>query len=184
PPLARIAIKMLWHRPVRFVVTIVGIGVSFLLSACQIGLLVGWCDTNSAIIRHARADVWVMATQTPAFDFGTAIPRNRVFQVRNTEGVAWAEGLFTTWCYWQRPDGKRVNIELIGVDESSVGAPWEMKAGDVEALHRPETVLIDDLYRDALGVEQLGQEVEVMGNRAVVGGFSSGVRAFTASPYV
>src|SRR5258707_8783166 len=110
----RIARKMLLHRPARFVLTIVGIGVSFFLSTCQIGLLVGWCDINSAIIRHARADVWVMAPKTPAFDFGTAIPRHRIYQVRSTEGVAWAEGLFTTWSYWQRPDGKRVNIELVG----------------------------------------------------------------------
>jgi putative ABC transport system permease protein len=182
--MVQIAWKMLLHRPARFLLTMVGVGVSFFLSTSQLGLLVGWCNMNSAIIRHARADVWVMAPHTPAFDFGTAIPRHRIYQVRSTEGVAWAEGLFTTWSYLQRPDGKRVNIELVGLDESSVAGPWVMYAGEVEAVHRPETILIDEIYRSAMGVDHIGQEVEVMGHRAVVGGFSQGVRAFTASPYV
>ena len=163
--------------------TVSGIAVAFFLSAAQVGLLVGWCNTTSAIIRHTRADIWVMARQTPAFDYGTAIPRNRVYQVRNIEGVEWAEGLFMAWNIWQRADGRRVNIELVGLDESCVGGPWRMKGGAVAAVHRPDTVIVDDLYLKALGVERVGQEFEMIGERAVVGGVSEEVRTFTASPY-
>ncbi len=100
------AFKMLFHNKSRFFVTIVGISFAFFLAAAQIGLLIGWCNTNSAIIRHARVDVWVMAEQTRAFDYGTPIPKHRIYQVRSLEGVAWAEGMTMFWSLWKRPDGQ------------------------------------------------------------------------------
>lgn len=179
-----IVIAMILHKKSRCVLTILGTAVAFLLSAAQFGLMVGWCNTNSAIIRHARADVWVMARQTPAFDYGTAIPRNRVQQVRSVEGVAWAEGLFMAWNIWQRSDGRRVNVELVGMDEGCIGGPWSMSDGETASVQRPDTVIVDRLYLQALGVERVGQEFEMVGQRAVVGGISEGVRTFTASPFV
>ena len=92
-----IAWRILTCKPARTVVTIIGLGVLFFLSIAQVGMLVGWCNTTSAIIRHAQADVWVMAERTPAFDDGTAIPRQRVYQSRTVEGVDWAQGLVMVW---------------------------------------------------------------------------------------
>src|SRR5579871_1866401 len=179
-----IAWAMLWHNRPRLGLTVVGIGVAFFLSAAQVGLLVGWCSTTSAIIRHAGVDVWVMARQTPAFDYGTPIPRNRIYQARSADGVAWAEGMFIGWNYWQRPDGRRVIIELIGLDESSVGGPWQMQAGELEAVHGPHHVIVDELFLPSLGVSAIGDEAELLDNRAVIGGISEGVRTFTAAPYI
>jgi len=182
--LLAVATKMLWHNKSRLVLTVLGIGVTFFLSAAQIGLLVGWCNTTSALVRNSGVDIWVMARQTPAFDYGTAIPRNRIYQVRSLPGVAWAEGLLMSWNIWQRPDGRSVNVELVGVDESCAGGPWQMRGGDREAVHGPHTVVVDELYLDILGVRALGDEAELMGQRAVVGGISGGVRTFTASPFI
>src|SRR5579859_3122180 len=154
--LLAIALRMLLHRPGRCAVALAGSGAAFFLSAAQAGLLVGWCNTATAVIRHAGADVWVMAPRTPALDYGVPIPRNRVPQVRNAPGVAWAEGLLVTWTRWQRPDGRQINVELVGVDESSAGAPWRMEAGDAEVLHGPQAVVVDRLYLDALGVRGVG----------------------------
>jgi putative ABC transport system permease protein len=179
-----IPIRMLTERPLRLGATLAGLGVAFFLSTAQIGLLVGWCHTNAALIMNAGADVWVMSRRTPAYEFGTAIPRNRLYQVRSAEGVAWAEGLFTAWNVWQCPDGRRVNVEIVGLDDRCVGGPWSMREGEVAAVHRPDLVLIDETYLSALGVSKLGEEVELMGQRAAVGGISQGVRAFTASPHV
>jgi putative ABC transport system permease protein len=55
---------MLAHNSLRTPPTLLGIGASFFLSAAQVGLLVGWCNTTSAIVRHAKVDIWVMARQT------------------------------------------------------------------------------------------------------------------------
>ena len=179
-----VATKMLFHSRLRFFMTVVGIAIAFFLAAAQIGLLVGWINTNSAIINHAGVDIWVMAKQTRAFDYGTAIPRHRVQQVNSTPGVVWAEGMLLGWATWQHPDGKRINVEIVGLDRSHAGGPWKLVAGNVEAIEQPETVIIDELSYDVLGLHQLGDEAEIEGNRVILGGVSSGVRTFTAAPFV
>jgi putative ABC transport system permease protein len=175
---------MLWHKPVRLGATLVGLGGLFFLTAAQVGLLVGWCNTTSALIRHAPADVWVMAEQTPAFDYGTAIPRERIYQARGVPGVAWAQGLFMAWNTWQRPDGRRVNVELVGLDGDCAGGPWAMVSGAADAVHLLDSVIVDELFLDVLGVRGPGDEAEMYGRRAVVRGVSAEVRTFTASPFV
>lgn len=154
------------------------------LSAAQLGLLVGWCLTTTDIIRHADADLWVMAEQTPAFDYGTAIPLTRVYQVRSVPGVRWAEGMFMAWNIWQRPDGRRINVELVGLDTSCVGGPWRFAHGTAEVVHLPQAVIIDELFLPALGVKAVGDEIEMLGQRAVIRAISQEVRTFTASPFV
>jgi putative ABC transport system permease protein len=182
--MARIAWRMLAHRPIRLLITWGGLGVLFFLAAAQLGLLVGWCNTTSAIVRHADADVWVMAEHTPAFDYGTAIPRQRVYQARSVKGVAWAEGLFVGWSVWQRSDGRRVNVTLVGLDEECVGGPWIIQQGNTEGVHLPNGVILDELFKEQLGVRQMGDEVEMLGRRAVVRGISADVRTFTALPFI
>jgi putative ABC transport system permease protein len=179
-----IAFKMLLHAKARLVSTVVGIAFAFFLSASQVGLLVGWCNTCSAIIRHADADVWVMAEQTPAFDYGTPIPGQRIYQVRSVPGVAWAEGLIMSWMFWQLPDGRQQNVEMVGLDERLIGAPWQMQRGDVHVVYEPDSFIVDALYRERLGIGTLEQEVEVQGQRAVVRGLSENVRTLTAAPFV
>lgn len=144
----------------------------------------GWCNTNSAIIRHANVDIWLMAEQTPTFDYGSPIPVSRVHHARSVEGVSWSEGMIMTWSFWQRSDGRRVNVEVVGLDGESVGGPWEMKESCVNAVHEPDSVIVDELFLSTLGVRQVGDEVELFGRRAVVRGISRNVRTFTASPFV
>jgi putative ABC transport system permease protein len=147
-------------------------------------MMVGWCNTISAIPRESGADVWVMARQTPSFDYGTAIPRHRIYQVRNVRGVSWAEGMYVGWSMWQRPDGRRVSVQLVGLDRSSVGGPWELRDGSADVVHQPDGVVVDELFCGALGVRKVGDQVEMYGERATVRGVSRGVRTFTASPFV
>ena len=89
-----LAIRMLTGNRVRLIVAVVVISSLFFLSTAQVGLLVGWCRTIPAIVAHADADVWVMAEHTVAFDYGTPIPSSRLWQVRSTPGVVWAEAMF------------------------------------------------------------------------------------------
>jgi putative ABC transport system permease protein len=179
-----IAFKMLLHKKSRSISTIVGVATAFFLSAAQIGLLIGWCHTCSAIIRHAGVDVWVMADQNPAFDYGTPIPRGRLYQVRSVPGVAWAETMFMGWMFWRRPDGRVINIELVGIDDGLVGGPWVMTENEPAVVLEPHSVIVDDLYRTQLGVSQIGEEVEIGERRAVVRGISKEVRTLTAAPFV
>lgn len=179
-----VSTKMLFHNRLRFTMTVIGIAIAFFLAAAQIGLLVGWINTNSAIIKHAGVDIWVMAKETRSFDFGMSIPRHRIQQVNSVKGVAWAEGMIIGWVNWHHPQGKHLTVELIGLDKSNVGSPWEMASGSIESVHLPETVIIDELSANVLGTKAIGDEAEMEGNRVIIGGISQGVRTFTASPFV
>lgn len=164
--------------------TVIGISTAFFLAAAQIGLLVGWTNTNSAIIKHAGVDIWVMAKETLTLDYGTGIPRHRIQQVSSVPGVNWAEGMLVGWINWQHPEGKRITVEMIGLDKSNAGGPWDMIAGSLESVHLPETVIVDELSSNVLGFKAVGDEAEIQGQRVVIGGISRGVRTFTAAPFV
>jgi len=175
---------MLLYRKARFMFTLLGLGALFFLSASQVGLMVGWCNTITAIIRGADVDVWVMGERTISFDYGPGIPRNRIYQVRTVEGVKWTEGMFVGWSMWQRHDGRRVSVQLVGLDRSSVGGPWSMVEGRPEVVHLPDTVIIDELFLGQMGIANVGDEAELYGQKAVVRGVSREVRTFTASPFI
>jgi putative ABC transport system permease protein len=179
-----VAIKMLWHSKVRTISTLLGVAVAFVLSAAQIGLMVSWCNTVSAVVRHADVDVWVMAEKTPAFDYGTPIPEGRLYQVRSAPGVAWAEALYMSWMFLRQPDGRMTIVELVGVDDGLAGGPWSMHTSDVGVVLDPDAVIVDKLYANKLGVDQIGDEIEISDRRGVVRGFSQGVRTITAAPFV
>jgi putative ABC transport system permease protein len=92
--------------------------------------------------------------------------------------------MLVEWNFWKRPDGGRVMTELVGLDESGVGGPWTMSAESPQVVHRPDAVIVDELYLDRLGVSGIGSDVEMQSRRAVVRGVSRDVRTFTASPLV
>lgn len=179
-----VSTQMLFHNRLRFFMTVVGIAIAFFLAAAQIGLLVGWINTNSAIINHTGVDIWVMAKQTSTFDYGTAIPRHRIQQTSSIPGVTWAEGMVIGWATWQHPQGKPILVEIIGLDNSHAGAPWRMLTGNIESVEQPNTVLTDELFQNILGVSKLGDEAEIQGHRVILGGISQGIRTFTAAPFV
>lgn len=179
-----VSTKMLSHNRMRFVMTVTGIAIAFFLAAAQIGLLVGWINTNSAIINNAGVDIWVMAKETRTLDYGTAIPRHRIQQVSSVKGVAWAEGMLVGWINWQHPEGKHITVEVIGLDNANAGGPWRMAEGNIASIRLPETVIVDELSKQALGTLHVGDEAEMEGRRVIIGGFSQGVRTFTAAPFV
>lgn len=162
----------------------VGVVAGFVLALAQVGMMLGWIDTATLGITRAEADLWVVGEKSPAFDYGSPIPRQRLYQARSVEGVEWAEPLFMAWTIWKRPDGRQVNIEMVGVDDKLIGGPLGMEAGRLENVTREKSVVVDALYLELLGVKEVGERHEIQGRRAEVVGISEGVRTFTASPFV
>jgi putative ABC transport system permease protein len=141
-------------------------------------------DTSTLAIQRAKADLWVVGMKSPAFDYGSPIPRQRLYQARSVPGVAEAHPLFMAWTIWSRDDGRKINIEMIGLDHTLVGGPPRMLEGELRSVLREKCVVVDSMYLDLLGVERVGQRVEILGRRAEITGISEGVRTFTASPFV
>jgi putative ABC transport system permease protein len=86
---------------------------------------------------------------------------------------------------WKRPDGAEIPILLVGFDPTSgIGKPWNVTAGNLQDVKAADSVFIDRLYQEKLGISQIGDSAEIGYLRARVVGFTSGIRSFTTSPYV
>ena len=170
---------------VRFIATLVGIAFSVVLMAVQWGLLIGSADTASGLVDHAGADFWVASRGTPDVDQGVPLPERWRFKALSVPGVAAVDLLITHFVDWRRPDGRSEIVIVVGFDlDGGLGGPWNVIAGSTADLHLPDTIMLDRLYAEKLGVEAIGQTVEIAGIRARVVGFTDGIRTFTQSPYV
>jgi putative ABC transport system permease protein len=180
-----IAWRNLVHDRARFTVTMVGILFSVVLMAVQFGLLLGFAKTSSGLVDHTQADLWIASRGIRNVDRVAISMEQRRFRALEVPGVASAEKYIVAFIDWQRPDGGNESIIIVGFDlKHRIGGPWNLTAGSVQDLEQPDAVIIDTLYRKKLGIERLGQVVEIKGHRARVVGFTSGIRTFTQSPYV
>ncbi|WP_216644553.1 hypothetical protein [Candidatus Thiodictyon syntrophicum] len=78
-----LAWRNLAHDRSRFAVTLIGIIFAVVLIAMQIGLFLGFSDSTTNVIRHTRADFWIVAKSGSA---GSAPAW------RSTTGARWWSG--------------------------------------------------------------------------------------------
>src|SRR5215813_12888565 len=180
-----LARRNLFHDKVRFMVTLTGIVFALVLIIVQFGLFLGFTTTTSNNIDHSKADLWIVFHGVGYFDTGRTFSERKFYQVLATPGVAEAEKYMQAFARWKRPDGRVESIQIIGVRPgSSMGQPWNVVHGSVESLKQEDSVLVDDLYKEKLGVSRVGDRVEIGDHRARVAGFTHGIRSFTTSPFV
>jgi len=180
-----LARRNLFHDKVRFGVTLTGIVFALVLIIIQFGLFLGFTTTTSNNIDHSKADLWIVFHGVGYFDTGRTFSERKFYQVLATPGVAEAEKYMQAFARWKRPDGRIENIQIIGVRPGSeMGQPWNVVAGSAADLKREDAILVDELYKEKLGVQQIGDRVEIGGHRARVVGFTRGIRSFTTSPFV
>jgi putative ABC transport system permease protein len=180
-----LAWRNLTRERVRFAVTVTGVVFAVVLMAVQTGLLYGFATTASSLVDRAGADIWIAAHGVRNVDQTVAIDQSYRFRAMAIEGVASAEKYIVGYADWRRPDGGSESVIMVGFDlTTGTGGPWQVVAGRVDDLREADAVMIDELYRDTLGVTRLGQSVEIGGRRARVVGFTRGIRTFTQSPYV
>lgn len=180
-----LAFRNLFHDKVRSIVTLTGIVFAIVLIVIQLGLFLGFTDTTTAVINHSSVDLWVTGRGMQNFDVGRPFSESKLYQVLATPGVATAEKYIVQFMTWKKPDGASEGIEVIGFDiDAGLGGPWNLVEGRIEDLRQVHTVIIDQFYGKKLGVEKIGDTVEITGKRARVVGFTSGIRSFTTSPYI
>ncbi|HTH15348.1 MAG TPA: ABC transporter permease [Magnetospirillum sp.] len=180
-----IAWRNLTHDRARFAVTMVGIVFAVILIALEGGLFLGFSDTITKAVLRQRADVWVMARGTKNFDIAQRIRERDLYRVRSLPGVERAERLIVQFANWKKPGGGGENMMVVGFNPNDgLAGPWNVVAGDLADLRLPDTVMVDELFKDKLGVHAIGDIAEVNGHRARVVGFTREIRSFTTSPLV
>jgi len=180
-----LARRNLFHDKVRFAVTLTGIVFALVLIIVQFGLFLGFTTTTSNNIDHSKADIWVVFHGVGYFDTGKSFSERKYYQVLATPGVGQAEKYMQAFAFWKRPDGRVENIQIIGFHPGSgLGEPWNLVKASVWDVMEEDGVLVDEVYKKKLGVEKVGDRVEIGDHRARVAGFTQGIRSFTTSPFV
>jgi putative ABC transport system permease protein len=182
PPLAQ---RNLFHDKVRLTVTLTGIVFSVVLIVVQLGLFIGFTTATSNLIDHSGADLWITSKNVPYVEQGVAFSERKLNQVRTVPGVADAQKIIAHWTQWKRHDGGEESVQIVGINvDDPLERPWNLVEGRVDDLKSPDAVILDELYKQKLGVTRVGEVFEIGGYRARVVGFTRGIRSFTTSPYV
>jgi len=182
PPLAR---RNLFHDKVRLAVTVTGIVFAVVLIVVELGLFVGFTSTTSSLVDHSGANLWVTSKHVPYVELGVPFSERKLYQVRAIPGVQEAQKLITRWTQWKRADGREESVQIVGIDpDSQLLRPWNLVEGTVQGLKRPDAIIMDEIYKEKLGVSHVDELFEIRGHRARIVGFTRGIRSFTTSPYV
>jgi len=183
--MALLARRNLFHDRIRFAVTLTGIVFALVLIIIQFGLFLGFTTTTSNNIDHSHADLWIVFHGVGYFDTGRMFSERKFYEVLSTPGVQQAEKYIQNFAYWKKPDGGVENVQVIGFRPGGgLGEPWNVVQGEALDVKLEDGVIVDDLYKAKLGVQNIGDRVEIGDHRARVVGFTHGIRSFTTSPFV
>lgn len=180
-----IAWKNLFHDRARLVVTLIGIVFALVLILVQFGLFLGFLETSSNIVARSKVDLWITAPAIPHVNGGNPLAESTRYKAMSVPGVERVDKYTLFFVVWKLPSGAQESVQVVGFPlESGMGGPWNITQGRVEDLRGEDTVMIDEHYQKKLGVERVGDSMEMMGRRARVVGFTNGIRSFTTSPYI
>jgi putative ABC transport system permease protein len=181
----RLASRNLLHDRLRFVATVVGIVFSIVLVTVQLGLYLGFGRIVTTMIDHASADLWIMPPGTKCFEDPSTLDERARFQALSINGVAQAAPVVIGYADWRIPAGGTFPIFIVGSDLREGGLlPWNVVEGSIEALAIPGAVAVDRSYFDRLGVDGIGANAEIRGQKVEVRAVTNGIRSFTTTPYV
>lgn len=180
-----LAKRNLFQDKLRLAVTLTGVVFAVVLIIVELGLFFGFIETTSALIDHSQADLWVTSSHVPYLELGVPMNERKFYQVQAVPGVADADKYIVRYTRWNRLDGGQNQIQIVGFNlDSARGGPWNVVEGSIDDLKTPDAVMVDEVYKNKLGVSRIGEVFEINGHRARVVGFTHGIRSFTTSPCV
>ncbi|MHB9119723.1 MAG: FtsX-like permease family protein [Burkholderiales bacterium] len=183
-----LAMKMLLHEKVRFLITLIGIAISTVLALVQIAVYLGMMGNATALIRHTDGDIWITSKNVQSFDFALPFPAQRVNAVRGLSEVLWAEKILVNYGFIKLANGGREQIQFIGFNpDTGVGGPWSMVDGAAPAVKGGRYMIMDQTSEQRLGKLVPGGLWEMTFGREYafrLVGLSHGIRSFTTMPMV
>jgi putative ABC transport system permease protein len=179
------AIKTLAYDRGKLLIALVGVIFSIVLVNVQMGLLLGLIRKGSLLVDHAEADIWVGRRGVENVDFAHEIPELWLNRVRGLPGVDRAEPFVVGQGTLTLPDGGYENIWVIGAEATAtMGRIWNVSQGSAGDLRRPDSVAFDEMDAWKIGYPDIGDVLEINGNRARVVATTNGIVAFTNTPFV
>ena len=177
-----IALKMLFQDKPKFLTLIIGLSFSVLLILQQASIFCGLMLRAGSLIFDTGAPLWVMEETVDNTTVNVTLNDSYLYRVKNTPGVKWAVPMSVQNVEVRSDDGKTAFIQLIGLDEQSlIGMPSTILEGDVEAINRPNTVIIGSVQAERYGSPKVGDYIEINDKRVQVGGIAKTSRSLLAS---
>jgi len=174
-----LAWRNLLHDRTRFAVTVLGIAFAVFLMTFQSGLLVGFTLAASRVIDSYDADIWIMPRGVPCFDFAATLEERTRELAQGVAGVADTGRVAAGFTVFQKPDGYRQTVLVLGSDERFAGAVPQVHTG-----LRRESALVDETDAALLVAGHTPAAIEINSHRGTVAGITTGFSSFLGSPYV
>jgi putative ABC transport system permease protein len=191
-----IALKMLIGDRAKYFGIIIGLTFASLLITQQSAIFAGiMTRTFSFITDVGLPDIWVVDPQVQYIGDIKPLRDTELLRVRGMEGIEWAVPLYLGTLDARLPDGTYQSCIFVGLDdESLIGGPAKMVAGNISDLRRPDGVIVDAAGAEGKLAKQLpdgrrvpqriGDEMELNDNRAVVVGICEVTITFQANPVI
>jgi putative ABC transport system permease protein len=178
----RLGLSMMFFDKAKLIGTVLGVVFAVVLANQQIGIGLGLVDRNVMFVDHAKADLWIVPPSTETLQGGRTVPMSALYAAKTTPGVAWSEPLLFGGGVVKTPTGGTEAIQIIGAKYPRyAGGPWNLVAGEVSALERPDTMTFEDSERETLGNINLGSVREVNGRNMTAGAITWGLEPFGPS---
>lgn len=141
-----VAIKMLMGDKIKYLSLVAGLAFAALLVTQQGSIFTGYALQTGAWIRDTRAgDLWVMDEQVEFTEDIKPMQDTALNRVRGVDGVEWAVPMYKGFLKGILPDGSRLNIRTVGLDDATLmGAPPQMVQGKLEDLRQDKGILVNE----------------------------------------
>lgn len=180
-----IARKNLFEDLPRFLVAQAGIMFAVSLITIQTGILQGVIRSIALLIDYSKADIWVGSQNAASLELTLHIPYERLNQAKKVEGVELAEPVILNGGNWRSFSGEINHVRVIGFEpDSQLFVPGEITRGSLSSLKEPYTFFIDEKNKDSLGVQWIGDRVEIGTFQAKLVGFTRNTQSTISSPFV
>jgi putative ABC transport system permease protein len=182
-----IALRMLMGDRAKYFGLIFGVSFATLLMTQQVSIFMGiMTRTANQILDVRDAEIWVMDNKVRFIDEVPALPDTDLLRVRGVPGVEWAVRMYKGQVRARLEDGNFRNVVLFGLDDDTlVGAPQTMLAGNLADIRKPDAVIVDKAGYEYMWPGQpyeIGREFELNDRRAVVVGICKASAPFTTMP--
>lgn len=180
-----LASRNLFHDRLRFVATMIGVVFAIVLVMVQMGLFLGFGRMVTTMIDNASADLWVVPKGAKCFEDPSLLDNKQRDRALAIDGVDDVIPLVIGFADWRLKSGEMTPVFVVGADLQKGGLqPWNVTDGSVDALRTAGTVAVDSSYYDRLGVNGIGAEAEIRGQKVRVAAVTDGIRSFTTTPYI
>jgi len=180
-----IALKMLFGDKVKFTTLICGIAFAVLLITQQGSIFCGLMLRTGSTIFDTGAEIWVSDPGATSLNNPVSLRTTELQRVKSIDGVAHAAPFLMHSTVAQADTGETGLIQLIGLDdETLMGIPRDLIAGDFKALNTPDGVFVTTSRREYFGAPDLGDYFEINDHRVKVVGVLDANKNFTPFPSV